>query len=239
MELKRKIFESKVQDVNESEGLVTVYANAFNVIDSDMDRTIKGCFAKTLQESKRVKWLNSHNRWNVSADLMGAALLPGSKEDDFGLLSVQKANMQKQVCKDMISDYLLFKELGRTLEHSIGYEVIKYDSEMIPQFDEAGTQTGEIEIRNLREVKVWEVSTVIFGANSDTPLVDLKSEKGLNETIDILERILSMKYSDERKTLAEKLMKDIKALVAGEPLDGIRTQGNYEPLSKFMKLIKF
>jgi len=206
--MEHKVFQSKVQDVEEEKGIVITYDNAFDKVDSDGDISRKGAFTKTLKENvNRMKWFLNHN----SNLLLGVPYIEGSKQDDFGLLSYNRINLDKEIGRDTLSDYKLFKEYDRTLEHSIGYEVITYKS-----YDLGNNKDG----RELLEVKLWEKSTLTsWGANEHTPLVGIKSAKEINSMLEVLEKMFTDKfnYSDTRKREAEKLIKDLQSLSEQEP----------------------
>jgi HK97 family phage prohead protease len=203
-----KVFQSKVIDVDIKKGIVTNYDNAWNVLDTDKDISRKGAFTKTLVENvKRAKWFMNHDQ----TLLLGVPFIEGTKEDDIGLLSVNHLNTEKQLGADMLSDYMLFKEYDRTLEHSIGYNAIKTNP-----YDYGEKKMG----RELIECKLWEKSTLTnWGANEFTPVVDIKSIKNINETLEMLEQMFTknLKYSDERKRSAEKLIKELQSLSKEEP----------------------
>jgi HK97 family phage prohead protease len=206
--IEHKIFLSKVQDVDEEKGIVTNYDNAFDKLDSDKDISRKGAFTKTLKDNvSRMKWFMNHNEnW-----LIGVPFIAGTKEDDTGLLSNNAINLKKELGRDILSDYKLFKEYDRTLEHSIGYEVIKSKP-----YDIGESKQG----RELLEIKLWEKSTLTsWGANEFTPLVGIKSEKEIQGMLEILEKMFTdnYNYSDTRKKQAEKLIKDLQSLSQKEP----------------------
>ncbi len=203
-----KKFESKVIDVDAPKGIVINYDNAFNKLDSDKDISRPGCFTKTLTENvNRSRWYMNHNM-NL---LLGVPFIEGTKQDDFGLLSYNRINLDKELSRDILSDYKLYKEYGRTLEHSIGYTVVQSKP-----YDIGEGKQG----RELLELKLWEKSTLTsWGANEFTPLVDIKSMKDVNQMLEILEKMFSenMDYSDNRKRQAESLIKKLQSLSKEEP----------------------
>lgn len=206
--MERKVFESKVQDVDQKKGIVINYDNSFNKVDSDDDISRKGAYLKTLSENRdRAKWYLNHD----TGLLLGVPFIEGTKEDDFGLLSYNHINTNKPLGADTLTDYMLFKEYDRTLEHSIGYEVIKSNP-----YDLGSGKKG----RELIELKLWEKSTLTsWGANEFTPLVDIKSIKDIDKMLEMLEQMFTknLKYSDERKRAAEKLFLELKSLSKEEP----------------------
>jgi HK97 family phage prohead protease len=203
-----KVFQSKIQEVDQKQGIVINYDNAFDSVDTDGDISRKGAFKKTLVENRdRAKWYLNHDQ----SLLLGVPFIEGTKEDDTGLLSYNRINTSKQLGADTLTDYMLFKEYNRTLEHSIGYNAVKHNP-----YDLGGGKKG----RELTEVKIWEKSTLTsWGANRNTPVIDIKSEKQIKDVLEILEQMFTknLKYSDERKRQAEKLIKELQSLDNQEP----------------------
>lgn len=207
--MERKVFESKVQDVDMKKGIVINYDNAFDNVDTDGDISRKGAYKKTLAENaSRAKWFLNHDE----GLLLGVPFIEGTKEDDFGLLSYNHINTNKQLGADTLSDYMLFKEYDRTLEHSIGYYAIVHKPYDLGKSRKSG--------RELLEVKIWEKSTLTnWGANPNTPLIDIKGMKDIDKVLEMLEQMFTknLKYSDERKRSAESLIKQLSSLSREEP----------------------
>lgn len=190
-----KSLEHKVQDVDEK-GIVTVYANAFGNIDSDGDISEPGSFAKSLSENVgRIKWFLNHD----PRILLGIPFLKGSGEDSFGLKSIGQLNLKKQIGRDILEDYKLASDHDRTLEHSIGFEIVN---------SHQGEKSGN-EVRHITEYKLWEKSTLTaWGANENTPMVDLKGN--FEDNLQLLEQQLKYNYSDERLSQVEELIKSLR-----------------------------
>jgi HK97 family phage prohead protease len=149
-----------------------------------------GSFKKTIKENfKRIKHLYNHDR----TMLVGAPL--EMKEDAFGLLVRSAMNIEKQFVADIYSDYKFFADHKRTLEHSIGYNLIKWD------FDKT-TDT-----QKNKEYQLFEYSTLSFlGCNELTPMVDLKNIDDAEESIKTLEAMLKGQYSEERYAAIESTL---------------------------------
>jgi HK97 family phage prohead protease len=217
----KKATEAKVHDIDDAKGIVAVYASAFGNVDSDGDITAHGAFTKTLSENKnRIKWFLNHDpKLNI-----GVPLLKGTKEDSFGLLSVGQLNLKKQLGRDVFEDYKLHAEHGRTLEHSIGFEIAKSHPETVKSKGE------ERDVRVITEYKLWEMSTLTaWGANESTPMVDMKS---LDDTLELLETQLKYNYSDERLEKVESMLKSLRKPDATsiEPIELIKSY--YESINK-------
>lgn len=197
--MEKKSFNYKVADLDETKGIVKIYVNAFNNVDHANEISMPGSFSKTLQENfKRLRHLKNHDR----TMLLGLPL--EAVEDNFGLMVTSKMNIEKQLVKDVFSDYVFFNEEGRTLEHSIGYDIVKWD------YDQT---TG---IQRNYEYKLFEYSTLDFlGCNEKTPLIDIKSQNAekLAESINLLEKMLKFTgYSDEKCKQIEQKITEIRQL---------------------------
>ena len=190
-----KSISEKVEDVTR-EGRLLIAINAIGNEDADGDISMPGSFNKTLKNDiDRVKWYLNHNQ----TILLGVPI-SGYEENGLVKMSTQ-LNMKKQICLDVLSDYELYAEYGRTLEHSVGVEdVIRNKS-----------NTKEV-----LEWKLWEYSTLTsWGANPNTPLLEMKNAT-TDEQIKMLEKALKKNYSDERLQTIEKSLNLLKKAVLGE-----------------------
>jgi HK97 family phage prohead protease len=184
-----KNFESPIEDLDEK-GIVTVYGNAFLNKDSDGDISAYGSFDKTIKENgSRIKHFLNHD----SRLLIGVPL--SFNPDEKGLLMRSKLNLNKPLGKDVYEDYKLYKDNGKSLEHSIGYGVEKRDA-----------KNKSV----ITEYKLWEVSTLTsWGANPLTPLVDMKSANKENEIIQWMVKMYDLPYSDARLLQIETILKSL------------------------------
>ncbi len=184
-----KNFECAIKDIDEK-GIVSIYVNAYGNLDSDRDISEPGSFTKTTKENfKRIKHLKDHDR----QQLLGLPL-EFNTSDPYGLLVRSAMNLEKQNVKDVYSDYKFFAEHKRTLEHSIGYSVVKFSIENPDDWSKR--------IRRIQEYKLFEYSTLSFlGANPNTRLVDIKREGiiSLQEEMNLLNDMLTKgDYSNEK-----------------------------------------
>jgi HK97 family phage prohead protease len=194
-----KTFGTQIKDVDQK-GQILVAANAIGNVDSDNDRSMNGSFNKTIRENfKRVKWFLNHD----TTKLLGVPIK--AEERSAYLQILGQLNMNKQMSRDIYEDYKLYAEYGRTLEHSIGVEAKK--SKMVDN------------IREVYEWMLWEYSTLTsFGANSDTPLLDMKSASDLYDEIVWEEtRLKKGKYSDEKFKEIDLYLSKLRSLNA-EPV---------------------
>ncbi len=192
-----KNLEYQVKDLDDKKGIVVVYINAFNVEDTDGDISLPGSFKRTFKNNgNRIQhWLN-HDR----NKLLGVPIKLG--EDDFGAYAHSQLNMNKQLSRDVFEDYKLFAEHGKTLEHSVRVQPIKFEED----------RTGDHYTRRVSEWRlVMEYSTVYgWGANSETPLIDIKAFSDLE---------LMMRqgnYSNEKARLIEVTYNKLKRLLESD-----------------------
>lgn len=127
-------------------GFIEGYASVFGNVDLGGDVVMPGAFRKTLSRVKNgdVKYMDSHNVYEGTGAVVG--IVKEAAEDDYGLWfraamsSVQRAQDIRIKTKEGILNAISF-----------GYDVIK------DKMDQ-GT-------RQLVELKLWEVSSVIWGMN--------------------------------------------------------------------------
>ncbi len=201
MQKRTKSLNTKVEDVNEGKGIVTIRITQFDKFDSDNDRLLKGSLTKTWKDGNQVHLVD---HLKGTSTFVG---LPIRKDPDTGIIE-SKLNLKKQIAIDLLEDYKFGQEYGRSLQHSHGFIGMdgKYED----------NEKGGIDFS---EVKQFEYSTVLFGAVSDTPLLDIKSNKDLLEAIGIIEQKLSIcNYTDEYAKLLEVKLEELKQMIL-EPVD--------------------
>lgn len=180
-----------IKDVDQKTGTVTGYFSIFGNVDSDGDIIMPGAFSRTLNNNyKRLKHLDQHD---PSLRLSGTKydnLV--AKEDAKGLYFESKIS-QTSYGKDVI---LLYQD-GVLDEHSIGYEVVKArDSDT--QFTQRYGQ--KVPVKELQELKLWEGSTVTWGANAMARTESVKSftkEQAIAKMHNILKAIKNGKYEQD------------------------------------------
>ena len=204
----------ELKDADEKTGIVTGYCSIFGNIDSDDDMIMPGAFAKTIQErgpgsaKPRIKHLWQHDSWQP----IGIPLV--LKEDSKGLY------FETQFGKDQFSQDKLQQHIDKIItELSIGYNTIKQEN--------VTDSNDNFQHRKLTELKLWEYSSVTWGANSLTEITSAKGEKtevltSLVKRIDALNKALKNgKYTDETcesfESEIEKIKSIIKSLEIKEP----------------------
>lgn len=193
-----------IKDVDTKSGIVTGYFSAFGNVDHHNDVMVKGCYAKTIKErgvdgTDQIHHLLMHNWEKPIGKLLTL------KEDDFGLYFESKLSKNTTAGKDAIGMYQdkLLKE------HSVGFSTVKNEP-----VDEAN---------HIKEVFLYEGSSVLLGANSQTPFTGFKTLAGKTQLevinqIEALEKALySGSFSDDTFLQMEEGLKSLRKSLAIEP----------------------
>lgn len=149
---------------------VTGIASVFGNIDSYGDIVHKGAFKKTIEENgARVKHLWMHDPWQPpTAKIIELSEISRTELPDVVKEKFPQAKGGLQVVREYLdtprgNEILAGIQAGAINEMSIGYDSLKWDIEEIKE----GEAKGMI-VRNLRELRLWDVSDVTFGANEAT-----------------------------------------------------------------------
>lgn len=149
-----------IKDIDATGRTVQFYGSAFGNEDSDGDIIMPGAFTKTILENgpnsrqPRIKHLLQHSTQRIIGKFTELA------EDQKGLLCTSILANTKDA-----DDALALYELD-LFEHSVGFQTIKWEGD---------NSDPENYLRRLTELKLWEVSSVTWGANAETPLVGIKA----------------------------------------------------------------
>jgi len=157
-------------DRGEYEGYFSIFTNT----DDGDDVSHPGMFAKTIAErGRRVKTLAYH-----SFDKLIGPAPDELREDQVGLyakgrLTIKNENSEGAFWANQV--WALLKDNALT-EGSFGYQAVKFDYE---------NKDGRM-IRNLREVKLYEISFVPLGMNPLTQVRALKDALAGDDPLDLL-----------------------------------------------------
>jgi hypothetical protein len=213
--MKFKDYKSTVLDVTEK-GVVTIAVGGIGNEDAGGDIAHKGAFERTFKEGiNRIKHYIDHKlstAYNVG--------LPVKMYETEKHAVVESAlNIEKEIARDLFSDYKFFNSHGRTLEHSYGYETVK------------GKARGRGE--DILELKMWEYSTVGLGMNDQTPLLDLKSFDQFS--VEDFELYLK-KYdvSNKKGKQIESIIKSIKEIQGTHNPES----GTHNPMKQLNEILK-
>ena len=214
--LQFKTLQGAVKDIDTTGRVVTGYFSSFGNVDSDGDVIIQGAFERTLRErgpqgKNKIMHLWQHDPYRPIGK---PAVL---KEDDKGLYF--ETYMPETT---LGNDTLKLYEAGIINEHSIGFRVM--DSENKGDYNE------------LKEIMLWEGSSVTWGANEETPATGIKAifkdETSLGDEIDRIQKFLRKgDVTDDTFEMLEYKLEQLKLLptqvepepVQAEPLQLLAT----------------
>ncbi len=146
----------ELTDYDEKNSIVKGYGSYFDNKDSDQDIIRKGAYKKTIEENgERVKYLYQHNM------MQPIGKMEELYEDDKGLVFV--ASIPKT---SLGNDVIELMKAGVITENSVGIMPI--------------VKENKDDYREIREVKLYEISAVTLAANDQAKIIDVKGEKNLN-----------------------------------------------------------
>lgn len=223
---------NQIKDLDTKQGIVQVYASQFNSVDTDGDIMMPGCFARTIKSwgptgKNRIWKLFGHD---TDKPIVKPLELT---EDGNGLLCTAKMP-DTQLGRDT----LLMYENGDLTEHSIGFSTVKSEDDRTYTYSRNGSDvTG---VNRILEVKLYEYSPVLWGANENTPVVGIKSEDftlddGAAIIKNTIKSLRNWKGSEEGYDLLEikliqwqSFMQEQIALAKSNPVKPL-TQDNPQP----------
>lgn len=145
-------------------GQMLAYASVFGNVDSYGDVVVKGAFTNTLadwrqRKDRKIPLLYGHNMHDPN---MNIGVILEAEEDDRGLKILAQFDDDAMAQKV----YRLVKA-GRIAELSFAFDTIK--SALLDDPDRPDA------FRELQELKLYEVSVVPIGANSETEVLAIKA----------------------------------------------------------------
>ena len=199
-----KQFQSKdiangIMDVDTTTRRVKAVWSRMNNIDLDNDIIVPEAFTKTLMErgpaGKNLVWsLVDHK-----ADMANVIGKPEELYVEGDMLVAVTPIVETEKGTDMLKLY----EAGLVNQHSIGFSTIKSDF-----------QSEKKDVRVIKEVKLYEGSAVLWGANPETPTISVKSQtkEDLNNRLErLLKAFRGGKFTDDTFALMEIQIKNIQA----------------------------
>ena len=207
-------------DADDKAGIVKGYGSVFGNIDSDGDIITKGAYTKTIKENgSRVRYLYQHNMdWPLGKMI-------NLYEDEKGLVfeaEIPKTRLGK--------DVMQLIKAGVVTENSVGILPIN-----------KGMANG---YRELREVKLFEISAVTLAANDQALILDVKGnvdiDKIANKYDNLAKLIRKGDISDELGYAIEAELYKLKSLFvnATEPsVEDTLPETKNEDVSEVLKYL--
>lgn len=178
--MEHKTFPAFTTKVDATQGIVEAVVAVTGNVDLGDDVIRRGSFAKTLAErGNRAKVLDQHNSSSimcvigkpleireVGRDMLPAELLTEYPNADGGLYTKTQYLIETPEGAGAFARI----KAGAVDQYSIGYDAIVADYETL-----TGDDGAKRTVRNLREVRLWEYSPVIWGMNPATTTLSAKS----------------------------------------------------------------
>jgi len=147
--LETKDFKWTMMDFEDEAGRFRGYASVWGVLDAYGDMVERGAFKKSIGERKVFPLLWSHN----INEPIGVVRL---EEDEYGLKVDGEINLDVQRGRELRS--LLKQKAVNGM--SIGFQTIK--------------DKVDVGVRKLKEIKLWEISLVVFPANEKAVVEEIR-----------------------------------------------------------------
>ena len=214
--MQRKIFDIKALDVDKSSGFVRVAFAQMGKIDRDNDVFDNDAFRKSIAErgpqgSNEIWHLADHER-KLRASL---GKFSNVYTDNNYLIGENKSRPEMWLWREVA--WPLY-EKGDITQHSIGFATIR--------------QKAERTYNLIQEAAVYEGSAVLWGAQPDTPTLDVvksfmegKTESAKDYMAWIVKNLQEGKYSGENESLLILELKELSNLF----LPGETSQVIFEP----------
>jgi len=196
------VFNLKIEDIDTDKRIIKAVANAYNYLDSQLDVLMPGCATKSIKEMGPESKENpkiKHALFHDLTRLPGKIIKLEEKEVTIRGENTMCLCFESELDKSQDGNETLMKYLNGTYDqHSIGFNYVKV-KEFFPiseqdsdeakewrefkktiingdQYEELAEQSwGLPRVLRVDEIKLMEISTVAFGANSATPYLGTKS----------------------------------------------------------------
>lgn len=169
-----------IQDIDEKEGRILGYFSKFGNIDSDGDMIMPGAYTKTLIENgSRIKHLYQHDPLRPLSGVKGGNLIV--TEDNTGLAfdsTISKTSWGRDTIRLYVDEVVD--------EHSVGFNTVR--------------KVEKADYSEIQEIKLWEGSTVTWGANELAGTTNVKSltkEDAIKKMNTVIKSLRNGKYENE------------------------------------------
>jgi len=203
----------ELSDYDEKNSVVKGYGSYFDNKDADNDVIMRGAYQKTIKENgERVKYLYQHNM------MQPIGKMNELYEDEKGLMFVAEVP-KTQLGKDVIE----LMKAGVITENSVGILPI--------QKEDRG------DYRELKEVKLFEISAVTLAANDQAKIMDVKGSKVIDDIYKRYDNLCKLirkgNISDEMGYAIEAEIYKLKSLFIDATQPVIETTEPVEQKSEF------
>ena len=196
-----------VKDVDTKARIVTGFFSSTGTLDTDNDIFEETAFSKTIAEwgpggKNRIWHLYQHDEW-----------MPVNKPSILKETPLGVYFETKLLNTDVGNMLLALYEAGAMNEHSVAIEVVK------------ATEQKGTGARLIKEVKMYEGSSVLWGANERTPTLGLKTDQ-IAHRATIIEKLLKNGNfeKDEVFELLQRALNRLQKALQPEPMPPLEPQ---------------
>lgn len=177
-----KEFPIYIVSTDDTSGVVEAIVNVFGIVDLGLDRVWNGSYTKTLLErgqQVKVRVLDQHQTDSAMRVIgkpldvreVGRDELPDKVKADHPTATGGLYTKTQYLLSDPIGKGI-YERLrdGYLDEYSIGFDVLgkpDYSTEVI--------DGQKVQVRNIRQLRLWEYSVVIWGMNQATATTSVKA----------------------------------------------------------------
>lgn len=163
------------------EGVVEAIVSVMGIIDLGGDIIHKGAYVKTISErAGKIRVLDNHQTYSVRNAIARPLLLREISRDELPDPIVNEFPMatgglytSSQFMLDDEDSYAVFKRIENNFinEYSIGFDIVKHE------WGRTKNDEGvDVMVRNIRELRLYEYSPVLWGMNQATATETVKQE---------------------------------------------------------------
>jgi len=234
--------KASIQNVDTIGRTVTGFYNCFNFIDSDGDVLIPGCSKKSIKERgpnssavAKIKHALHHDLTQLPGKIL---TLEERTVDGISGIYFETKMADTTIGNDTLKNYLE----GIYDNHSIGFQYVQ------TEFIERDAKGWAKAVQNLinpqdaenrgylflvKEIMLYEGSTVAFGANQLTPFLGVKSNNKESLKLALIDRIAKMENTIRNGSQSDEMMKtfEIQTLQLKEMIAELTDQMTFERIT--------
>ena len=200
-------------EVGEDRVVKSIFS-VFGNVDDGGDRIWPGAFTQTIkQRADRIKVLWQHDSFSppigvpISIEEIGRSDLPEKVKDESPDASGGLLASVKYLDTPRGNEVLVGIRDGAITECSIGYDPVKFDWESVE-----GSKWDMI--RNLKEVRLWDLSPVSWGMNSLTTNVKCSADPRLASLLTTVNMLLAPDALKAGRVLSSRNLERLQSALA-------------------------
>ncbi len=207
--------KAAIKDVDTSGRIVTGFYNTYNFLDSDNDILLPGAAKKSIKErgpdsdaTAKIKHALNHNLTTLPGKIL---VLKESEVDGVSGIYFETKMADTTLGNDTLKNYLE----GIYDNHSIGFQYKQIEmlergatawNKVVQNLINPDMLEGKDYIFAVKEIALFEGSTVAFGANSLTPFMGVKSGNKESYLLSLHSRIDNLTKTLKSGTQSDEMM---------------------------------